>query len=70
MLPQAVRQQVKNAPIWQTYNRAYKAQYAQYMKKKMTVSESERWSAWAVEIRTQTENGQIAFEEYHKEIRR
>ena len=28
----------KSDPVWQTYNRAYKAHYARYMKKKMTVS--------------------------------
>lgn len=59
----------KNDPIWQAYNRAYKAHYARYMKKKVTVAEFERWSARAVEIRAQAENGQIAFEEYQKEIR-
>ncbi len=41
----------KNDPIWQTYNRAYKAHYARYMKKKMTISEFEEWSQFASEIR-------------------
>ena len=34
----------KSDPVWQTYNRAYKAHYARYMKKKMTVSEFEEVS--------------------------
>ena len=60
----------KTDPIWLTYNRAYKAHYARYMKKKMTTAEFERWSAWAVEIRTKAENGEIEFEEYRAEIRK
>ncbi len=41
----------KNDPIWQTYNRAYKAHYARYMKKKMTIAQFEAWSRFASEIR-------------------
>lgn len=59
----------KNDPVWLAYNRAYKAHYARYMKKKMTVAEFEQWSAWAVELRTRAENGEIDFESYQKEIR-
>ncbi len=44
----------KNDPIWQTYNRAYKAHYARYMKKKITVAEFEEWSRFASEIRDKT----------------
>ena len=29
-------------PVWQTYNRAYKAHYARYMKKKMTAARRPR----------------------------
>lgn len=56
----------KTDPIWQTYNRAYKAHYARYMKKKMTVAEFEKWSAWAVIWRTKAENDEISFDEYRK----
>lgn len=60
----------KNDPVWLTYNRAYKAHYARYMKKKMTVAEFEQWSAWAVELRTQAEDGGVIFEEYERKIRK
>ncbi len=35
---QSYEKKYKNDPIWQTYNRAYKAHYARYLKKKMTVA--------------------------------
>lgn len=60
----------KTDPVWQTYNRAYKAHYARYMKKKMTVSEFEKWSTWAVDWRTKAENNEISFDEYKQEIRK
>jgi hypothetical protein len=57
-------------PVWLVYNRAYKTHYARYMKKQMTVAEFERWSAWAVEIRTDAEDGKLALEEYRTRIRK
>ena len=60
----------KNDPVWQTYNRAYKAHYARYMKKKMTVSEFEEWSRFASEIRDKALAGEIPFEQYYTDIRR
>jgi len=60
----------KNDPIWQTYNRAYKAHYARYMKKKMTVSEFEKWSRFASEIRDKAISNQIPYDEYYEEIRK
>jgi len=60
----------KNNPVWQTYNRAYKAHYARYMKKKMTVSEFEEWSRFASEIRDKALAGKITFEQYYADIRR
>lgn len=60
----------KNDPIWQTYNRAYKAHYARYMKKKMTVSEFEQWSCFASELRDKALADEIAYEEYYAEIRK
>ena len=60
----------KNDPIWQTYNRAYKAHYARYMRKQMTVSEFEKWSRFASEIRDKTIAGKIPFDEYYIQIRK
>ena len=59
----------KNDPIRLTYNRAYKAHYARYMKKEMTVAEFEQWSAWAVELWTLAESGTLPFEDYQKNIK-
>lgn len=60
----------KNDPIWQTYNRAYKAHYARYMKKKMTVSEFEQWSRFASELRDKAIANEIDYEYYYAEIRK
>jgi len=60
----------KNDPIWQTYNRAYKAHYARYMKKKMTVAEFEEWSRFASEIRDRTLAGEKPYEQYYTDIRK
>ena len=38
-------------PIRLAYNRAYKAHYARYMKKKMTTAQFEQWSRYAVRLR-------------------
>ena len=56
-------------PIRLTYNLAYKAHYARYMKKKMTVPEFEQWSAYAVELREKTLANKVGFEEYQDLIR-
>ncbi len=60
----------KNDPIWQTYNRAYKAHYARYMKKKMTIAQFEEWSRFASEIRDRALAGEITFEQYYADIRK
>ncbi len=60
----------KNDPVWQTYNRAYKAHYARYMKKKMTVAEFEEWSRFASEIRDRALAGEIEFDKYYADIRK
>ena len=60
----------KNDPIWQTYNRAYKAHYARYMKKKMTISEFEEWSRFASDIRDKAIAEKISFDEYYTQIRK
>ena len=60
----------KTAPVWQTYNRAYKAHYARYMKKKMTAGEFEAWSRMASELRDRAVHDLISFEEYCEGIRR
>lgn len=55
---------VKRDPIWLAYNRAYKAHYTRYMKKKMTVSEFEEWSRQAVVWRIEAEQGKLKLTEY------
>ena len=60
----------KSDPVWQTYNRAYKAHYARYMKKKMTVSEFEEWSRFASNIRDKALAEEIPFEQYYADIRK
>ena len=60
----------KNDPVWQTYNRAYKAHYARYMKKKMTISEFEEWSRFASDIRDKAIAQKISFDEYYTQIRK
>ena len=54
----------KTDPVWLAYNRAYKAHYARYMKKKMTVPEFEEWSRQAVVWRIQAEQGKLKLTEY------
>ena len=56
--------------IWQTYNRAYKAHYARYMKKKMTISEFEEWSRFASKIRDKAIAGEISYDDYYTQIRK
>lgn len=56
----------KNDPVWLAYNRAYKAHYARYMKKKMTTAQFEQWSRYAVELREQVSAGQIEQAEYER----
>lgn len=60
----------KTDPVWQTYNRAYKAHYARCMKKKMTISEFEEWSRFASDIRDKALAGEIEFEKYYTDIRK
>ena len=60
----------KNDPIWQTYNRAYKAHYARYMKKKMTIDQFEEWSRFASNIRDKAIAGEIPYDEYYTVIRK
>ena len=57
-------------PVWLAYNRAYKAHYARYMKKKMSVSEFEKWSRFASAIRDLALDDKISFEDYSVEIKR
>lgn len=57
-------------PVWLAYNRAYKAHYARYMKRKMTVSEFEEWSRYAVELRSSAENGKMELAEYQRLLKK
>lgn len=60
----------KNDPIWQTYNRAYKAHYTRYLKKKMTAAQFEEWSRFASILRDSAEEEKISFDDYYTEIRK
>ena len=57
-------------PVWLAYNRAYKAHYARYMKKKMTAAQFERWSRHAAELRGLAEQGTIALGAYTAELKK
>lgn len=59
----------KTDPVWLTYNRAYKAHYARYMKGKMTAPEFERWSRYAVSLREQATDGTLSAEQYERLIK-
>ena len=56
-------------PIWLAYNRAYKAHYARYMKKKMTAAQFERWSRYAEELRDMAEQGEVDLEDYRRNLK-
>lgn len=56
----------KTDPVWLAYNRAYKAHYARYMKKKMTTAQFEQWSRYAVELREQAKRGELLQVEYER----
>ena len=60
----------KEDPVWNIYNKAYKAHYARIAKKKMTKAEFEAWSRYAVELREQAERNEISFEEYVRTIKK
>lgn len=60
----------KEDPIWNIYNKAYKAHYARIAKKKMTKAEFEAWSRYAVELREQAERNEISIEEYVRTIKK
>ena len=60
----------KEDPIWNIYNKAYKAHYARIAKKKMTKAEFEAWSRYAVELREQAERNEISFDAYVQEIKK
>lgn len=59
----------RNDPVWLIYNRAYKAHYARFMKGKMTSSDFERWSRYAVSLRNQASDGTLGAEQYERLIK-
>ncbi len=61
---------LKNNPVWNVYNKAYKQHYARYLKKKMTQAEFQQWADYALELRSKAENGEIEFEVYRVEMRK
>ena len=60
----------KTDPVWLAYNRAYKAHYARYMKKKMTASEFEEWSRLAILLRMEAETGMLIQAEYERLLKK
>ena len=60
----------KTDPVWLAYNRAYKAHYARYMKKKMTVPKFEEGSRQAIQWRTQAEEGKLALDVYQRMLKK
>ena len=60
----------KEDPVWNIYNKAYKAHYARIAKKKMTKPEFEAWSRYAIELREQAERNAISFEDYVQAIKK
>ena len=60
----------KTDPVWLAYNRAYKAHYARYMKKKMTASEFEEWSRLAILLRMEAETGKLIQAEYERLLKK
>jgi len=60
----------KSDPIWNTYNKAYKAHYARMMKKKMTKQEFMEWGEYALELKRQVIAEEISYDEYYMLIRK
>lgn len=56
-------------PVWLTYNRAYKAHYARCMRGKMSAEDFERWSQYAVSLRSRAASGELSPEQYELLIR-
>ena len=63
------KDKLKNDPVWEIYNRAYKQHYARFMKNKMSKSEFAEWGEYAIELRTKAAAGELEMEEYQKLIR-
>lgn len=62
-------EKVKTDPVWLAYNRAYKAHYARYMKKKMTNAEFEKWGVFAIELREKMLAKKMDFEDYQAQLK-
>ena len=63
------KEKIKNDPVWEIYNRAYKQHYARFMKKKMSKSEFAKWGEYAIQLRQKAADGELDIEEYQKLIR-
>lgn len=63
------KEKLKNDPIWEIYNRAYKQHYARFMKKKMSKSEFAEWGKYAIELRQRAAYGELEIQEYQKLMR-
>jgi hypothetical protein len=63
------KEKIKNDPVWEIYNRAYKQHYARFMKKKMSKSEFAEWGEYAIKLRTKAAGGELEIEEYQRLMR-
>ena len=63
------KDKLKNDPVWEIYNRAYKQHYARFMKKKMSKSEFAEWGEYAIELRQKAADGELEMEEYQRLIK-
>ena len=63
------KDKLKNDPVWEIYNRAYKQHYARYMKKKMSKSQFAEWGDYAIELRQKAADGELEIEEYQRLIK-
>ena len=63
------KEKIKNDPVWEIYNRAYKQHYARFMKKKMSKSEFAEWGEYAIQLRQRAADGELEIEEYQRLMR-
>ena len=63
------KEKIKNDPVWEIYNRAYKQHYARFMKKKMSKSEFAEWGEYAIQLRQRAADGEMEIEEYQRLMR-
>jgi hypothetical protein len=62
-------EKVKSDPVWLAHQRAYKAHYARYMRKKMSESEFLEWSRMSQALRDKALNGEMEFAAFERIIK-